>query len=310
MNEIRDIIRERVLSTGAVAVGFAAAGEIETRAAGEYDAWIGEGCHSGMDYLARHALLKRHPRNVLEGVRSVVSIAYSYAPAVWRAEELPVISCYAYGLDYHDVLRRRLSPVVDNLKERLGGEWRVCIDSAPLAERYWAVKAGIGKRGLNGSVIVDHFGSYIFLVELLTTLSVASESPEKGDLWCEGCGACVRACPQGALRGDGTLDSRRCLNYLTIEHRGEWEGESREAMQTSAGHHTLYGCDICQRVCPHNRDIPPTTITEFSPLPDILTLDREALLSMDQASFSRIFRGSPIKRGKLAGLQRNARNLS
>lgn len=321
------------MATGAVAVGFAQAEEIDADAAAQYDRWIASGSADRMDYLVRHAALRRHPRNVLENARGVVSIAYSYAPTEWRSAELPQIACYAYGQDYHDVLRKRLQPVVDQLKERLGGEWRICIDSAPLAERYWAVKSGIGRIGKNGSVIVDNFGSYIFLVEILTTLPVGSEMRSEPSFdtgadvdeisssfegavnfegavkRCKGCDACVRACPQGALKGDGTMDARRCLNYLTIEHKGEWEGASLESMQTPAGVRTLYGCDICQRVCPHNRNVPPTTIAEFAPSPFILSLDKATALSLDQTSFSRQFKGSPIKRAKLAGLLRNARNL-
>lgn len=303
----QEVIREAVMATGAVAVGFAQAEEIDADAAAQYDRWIASGSADRMDYLVRHAALRRHPRNVLENARGVVSIAYSYAPTEWRSAELPQIACYAYGQDYHDVLRKRLQPVVEQLKARLGGEWRICIDSAPLAERYWAVKSGIGRIGKNGSVIVDNFGSYIFLVEILTTLPVGSEM--RSVKRCEGCDACVKACPQGALRGDGTMDARRCLNYLTIEHKGEWEGASLESMQTPAGVRTLYGCDICQRVCPHNRDVPSTTIAEFAPSPFILSLDKATTLSLDQTSFSRQFKGSPIKRAKLAGLLRNARNL-
>lgn len=309
----QEVICKAVMASGAVAVGFAEAEETDAGVAGQYESWIASGAAAGMDYLVRHAQLRRHPRNVLENVRGIVSIAYSYAPAEWRPQELPQIACYAYGQDYHDVLRKRLQPVVEHLKEQLGGEWRICIDSAPLAERYWAVKSGIGRIGKNGSVIVDNFGSYVFLVELLTTLPVGSKIAERASdepvKRCEGCDACVRACPQGALKGDGTLDARRCLNYLTIEHRGEWEGESAEAMQTAMGVRTLYGCDICQRVCPHNRDVPPTVIAEFAPSSFILALDKDTALSLDQESFSRHFKGSPIKRAKLVGLLRNARNL-
>ncbi|MDE6793796.1 MAG: tRNA epoxyqueuosine(34) reductase QueG [Muribaculaceae bacterium] len=338
---MKETITSAIKATGAVAVGFAEAAEVDPQVISDYQEWIAGGNHAGMDYLARHAVLKSHPRYVLEDAATVISIAYSYAPAVWRDPALPVIAAYAYGDDYHDVLRRRLEPVVADLKQRFGGSWRICIDSAPLAERYWAIKSGIGRRGLNGSVIVDGYGSYIFLVEILTSLPLPSDEPS--DTFCARCGECLKACPQNALRPDGTIDCRRCLNYLTIEHRGDWEGEELEAMQTPAAKHTLFGCDICQRVCPHNRNLTPTNIPEFYPrkgiispnapspytseginsstIPSIYTSEGiknlniissytiEGIKSMSQTEFSTLFKGSPIKRAKLAGFLRNASNL-
>lgn len=346
IRNLKETIRTELSATGAVAVGFAEASSVDEQVMEEYKAWLAGGNHACMDYLVRHADLKADPRNVLEDAATVISIAYSYAPSQWRDPALPVIASYAYGDDYHEVLRQRLQPVVDSLKERYGGSWRICIDSAPLAERYWAMKSGIGRRALNGSIIVDGYGSYIFLVEVLTSHSMASDEPS--DRFCLRCGACMKACPQGALKADGTIDCRRCLNYLTIEHRGEWEGEYLEAMQTPAGRHTLFGCDICQRVCPHNRNVPPTTIEEFYPRKGIIDIEptpkaehhpesgltnevsnenklsneellnckeellncKEGLSGMTQADFSRLFKGSPIKRVKLAGLHRNASNLT
>ena len=341
---MKETLRKEILATGAVAVGFAMAEEVDSNVMESYHEWIAGGNHAGMEYLSRHELLKSHPRNVLEDAATVISIAYSYAPADWRPDWLPAIAAYAYGNDYHEVLRAKLQPLVESFNSRFGGQWRICIDSAPLAERYWAMKAGIGRKGLNGSVIVDGYGSYIFLVELLTSLRIDSDSPSEAI--CASCGECRRACPTGTLLSDSTIDCRRCLNYLTIEHHGEWDPEGMAAMQTPAGQHTLFGCDICQRVCPHNRDIPPTPIKEFHPRlgiipgkpeerqPDytntgIITEDnvlnstysgiksdkkitdysREDILSLTQEEFSKLFKGSPIKRTKLIGLLRNASNL-
>ena len=260
---MKETLRKEILATGAVAVGFAMAEEVDSNVMESYHEWIAGGNHAGMEYLSRHELLKSHPRNVLEDAATVISIAYSYAPADWRPDWLPAIAAYAYGNDYHEVLRAKLQPLVESFNSRFGGQWRICIDSAPLAERYWAMKAGIGRKGLNGSVIVDGYGSYIFLVELLTSLRIDSDSPSEAI--CASCGECRRACPTGALLSDSTIECRRCLNYLTIEHHGDWDPEGMAAMQTPAGQHTLFGCDICQRVCPHNRDIPPTPIKEFHP---------------------------------------------
>ena len=304
---MKEEIRAAFIAAGASAVGFARAEDVEPAAMENYKEWIAGGNHGGMDYLARHASLKSHPSHVLETVSTVISMAFSYAPSVWRDRSLPVVSCYAYGYDYHDVIRNRLSPVVDCLRERYGGDWRICIDTAPLAERYWAMKAGIGKRGKNGSVIVDNCGSYNFLAEVLTSHPVAPDAPTEGV--CLGCGACVRACPQKAILKNGNIDARRCINYLTIECRGEWEKGDKEAMATDVGRRSLYGCDICQRVCPHNRDVSPTAIPGFLPLKGIMELTAEDVADMDQKKFSSFFKGSAIKRAKLAGMRRNAVNV-
>lgn len=304
----KEEIREQILKSGAVAVGFAKADDVDTLEMERYRQWIADGKHAGMDYLVRHAQLKTNPTYVLENAATIISIAFSYAPLTFRDPSLPMIACYAYGSDYHDVIRQRLMPIAAHLKENLGGEWRICIDSAPIAERYWALKSGIGIRGCNSTVIVEGAGAYTFLAEIVTTIAIQPDAPSTGE--CKKCGACLSACPQNALSKDGIIDSRRCLNYLTIEHRGDWEGEYAENIATPAGHHTLYGCDRCLRVCPHNRGISPTTIDEFMPRDSIITLTADDVESMMQEQFSATFKGSPIKRAKLAGLQRNAHNVA
>lgn len=305
---VKEEIRELIKDSGAVAVGFARAEEVDADAMEQYQEWVSAGNHAGMDYLARHSLLKSDPTHVLEGAATVISIAFSYAPGKFRDSSLPMIACYAYGSDYHDVLRSRLNPVVSKLKESLGGEWRICIDSAPLAERYWAMKSGIGIRGCNATVIVEGAGAYAFLAEIVTTVAIEPDAPSRRE--CKKCGACLSACPQNALSKEGLIDSRRCLNYLTIEHRGDWDGEYAANIATPAGRHTLYGCDRCLRACPHNTGISPTKIEEFLPRDAVFSLTAEEAASMTQEQFSTTFKGSPIKRAKLAGLQRNARNIT
>lgn len=303
---IKDEIRAEIMKSGAIAVGFAKAADVNGEATRQYGEWIASGRHAGMEYLSRHAPLKRHPDSVMENTATVICTAFSYAPLRFRDDSLPAIACYAYGEDYHDVIRKRLSTAVGNLKEQLGGDWRICIDSAPLAERYWAMESGIGKRGKNGSIIVDRCGSWCFLAEILTSLPVAPDEAREAS--CIGCGECIRRCPTRALSADGTIDSAKCLNYLTIEHRGEWTGDMASAMATDAGRHTLFGCDICQRVCPHNRDVEPTGIPEFQSSQKIMELEASAVAGMTQEAFSKFFKGSPIKRAKLDGMKRNALN--
>lgn len=302
----KEEIRERILQAGALAAGFAEARDIDAEELRRHEQWIGEGRHAGMDYLARHLSLKGNPSSVVENAATVISVAFSYAPSAVRDDSLPAIACYALGEDYHDVIRRRLTPVTEHFKVEYGGEWRICIDSAPLPERYWAKKCGIGMQGKNGSVIVESAGSYVFLAEIVTTVRIAPDEPSRGI--CSQCGECSRACPQNALSEDGTIDSRRCLNYLTIEHRGPWEAEMAEAMLTEAARHTLFGCDICQKVCPHNKTVVPTDIGEFQPKPQIMNLTAEEVLAMTQPGFSAMMKGSPLKRAKLEGLRRNAAN--
>jgi len=303
---IKEEIRSEIMKTGAIAVGFAKAGEVDPTVMNQYRIWIAAGKHAGMDYLSRHTELKRHPSSVMEDTATVICTAFSYAPAQFRDSRLPMIACYAYGEDYHDVIRERLSKAVENLKAHLGGNWRICIDSAPLAERYWAMKSGIGKKGKNGSVITDRSGSWCFLAEILTSLPAPPD--EATEASCMGCGECVRSCPTNALSEDGSIDSAKCLNYLTIEHRGEWTGNMRAAMDTQAGRHCLYGCDICQRVCPHNKDVEPTMIQEFQPSQKILELDAATMAEMSNETFTAFFKGSPIKRAKPDGMKRNALN--
>lgn len=304
---MKSLIKREVMAAGAVAAGVAAAADISPEAAARFAEWLGEGAHAGMDYLERHASLRLNPSSVLEGAVSVISVAFSFAPEEWRSGSLPGIAAYAYGDDYHEAVRSRLNGAVSRLRDALGGEWRVCIDSAPIAERYWAMRAGIGRMGRNGCVIVDGHGSMVFLAEIVTTLAVEPDEPS--DLRCMDCGACLRSCPQGALRGDGTVDSRRCLSYLTIEHRGEWEGEMLEAMQTPAGRNALFGCDVCLRICPHNRGVKPSEVAEFRLREEYSALTAERARALTQPEFSALFRRSAIKRCKLAGLLRNARNL-
>lgn len=304
--DMKEGIRGALLAAGAVAAGFARSADISDHAYESYVRWINRGMHADMDYLRRHSVLRRNPRNVLPDAATVISLAFPYAPGRWRADDLPQIACYAYGIDYHEVIRNRLSPIVESLKPEYGGNWRICVDTAPVAERYWAVKSGIGIRGLNGSVIVPGHGSFVFLAEVLTSLPLEPDDASVGT--CGACGKCREACPQGAICSDGMIDASRCINYLTIEHRGAWTGEKLGSMSTEAARRSLYGCDICQKVCSHNRGIPPTEIAEFQPCEGILTLTAEMVSDMDAAAFSSFFSHSAIKRAKLDGLHRNALN--
>jgi epoxyqueuosine reductase len=291
-------------NVGAVACGVADAGAVDADVSASLDAWIAAGCHADMSWIERHASLRRTTDSVLPGARSVIVCAFNYYPARRRNPSLPVIALYAYGDDYHDVVRRRLRDVAAAMKQRYGGEYRVCVDTAPLSERYWAQRAGVAAQGRNCLLSVDGYGTYILLGEILTTLHLDASSPTTVSPCPDGCRRCIDACPGGALRGDGTLDARRCLSFLTIENRApSLSDDIRLCGQ-------VYGCDICQRVCPRNARVAPTSIPEFSPSEAFLSLNLTQMLALDKDTFSCIFSRSAIRRAGLDGLLRNARALA
>lgn len=321
---IRELVRKRLLGSGAVAVGFAEAGPVAEEVVERYLEWLAAGKHAGMEYMERYLEIRRDPRLLLEGSRTVCSLAFSYHPSEERDPGLPHISHYAYGEDYHNVIKRRLAPIVEEIDEIYGSASRICVDSAPIFERWWGWKAGIGIVGDNGALITDRHGSEVFLAEVVTTLPIEPDSPRRGD--CGHCGACRRNCPGGALgRGEKNIgergipdyqsgntgeslniDCRRCLSYLTIEHRGEWEGESLEVMRSEEGRGTLFGCDACVSICPHNRGIQATGIAEFGMTEFTREADAARVAAMTGGDFKRTLRGSAIFRARLAGLRRNS----
>ena len=299
---MKEYIREKLLETGACAVGFAVAGEIDSNIHESFIEWIGKGWHGEMQYLERHITLRQNTDNVLPGAATVISVAYDYTPDGWMSPLLPCISSYAYGEDYHKVLRKILKPVVKKFEDKFGGKWRICIDSAPVAERYWALKSGIGKRGLNGSVIVENCGALCYLVEILTSHKII---PDQASLTvCSSCGECMKVCPSGALKGDGTMDSRLCINYLTIEKGSDFSEKEKNLLSSGSGF--LFGCDRCLRVCPHNKPPKPSHPFWNQPIENLHHLTAEKILSMDSCEFKKTFKDSPLLYAGYDRLRRNA----
>ncbi|MBD5214580.1 MAG: tRNA epoxyqueuosine(34) reductase QueG [Bacteroidales bacterium] len=294
---IIDLAREHSIDR----IGFAKAEPVEATQSAHYQSWLAAGQHAGMDYLERYPDIRTDPRLLLPGTRTVISCAISY----WHPEEqqsyAPQIAHYAHGDDYHDIVRRILTPIADEIASRWGAECRICVDTAPIHERYWALRSGVGFRGRNGLIIAPGVGSYIFLAEIVTTHPFLPTEPLPQDI-CDSCGECIRHCPGHALRGDGTVDCRLCLSYLTIEYRGDFPD----------GFHTggrLAGCDRCQQVCPHNVRPKPTSHPEFHLRPALATLTREQVAALTPGSYAELLRRSSLKRIKLPALQRNLRHL-
>lgn len=278
-----------------------------------YSAWTAAGMAGEMRYLTdRRAEVRRDPKNLLPGARSVICVGKLYnQPLPERKEGHAVFSRYALGRDYHDVLREDLERLAHKLAETAPHEWRICVDSAPLLERSYARQAGLGWIGRNTCLINEPLGSWFFLGELITTLEFETDSPPADR--CGTCTRCIEACPtQAIVSRDGgerdgdprgrqwTLDSRRCISYLTIELRGDIPEEQRGAL----GSH-VFGCDICQEVCPWNACAPETGDPAFAPLYDPAP-PLDALAALTPAQFRERFRRTPVMRAKYEGLMRNA----
>ena len=288
---------------GAVAVGFAEATAVDDATADGFRRWLAAGCHGSMAYMERYVDLRLDPRLLVDGARTVISMAFPYAPI--DGYHHPCISDYALGLDYHHVLRGRLQPVADAIVAAQGGEARICIDSAPVLERYWAVRAGVGFIGLNHQLIVPDMGAGMFLAEIITTAAFTPTAP--CTLTCAGCRRCLTACPGHALTESLStlspplsteIDARRCVSYLTIEHRGDLPADANLGTM-------VYGCDVCRRVCPHSAGA-PAPLSEFAPRAEVMAHTRATLAAITAGPFRRLAAGSAIARISAAQLRRNA----
>jgi len=265
--------------------------------------WLAAGFAGEMSYLADRAAAYADPRQVLEGARSIVLLGLDYRTAAPKPVALGQgkVSRYAWGDDYHDLIRTRLHTLADFLRTAAPGcHARGVVDTAPLLEREFAQLAGLGWIGKNTLLINKRRGSWFFLAALLTDLDLEYDAPHEAD-HCGVCTACLDACPTQAFPAPGVLDARRCISYLTIELRSPIPVELRTGMGD-----WLFGCDVCQDVCPWNRHSPEASEPAFLPRAGQDPLELAELFALDEAAFRRRFRGSPLWRPKRRGLLRNA----
>ena len=291
---------------GFAAAGIAAAGPAQS--IGVFDAWLASGRAAGMDYLARHREVRADPHALLPSVRSVVVVAARYPSGPNGAggacdtetrenESRGGFSFYARGRDYHRVIRAKLEDLVAFISRAVPIRHRICVDSAPILEREWAARAGVGWIGRQGQVVNAECGGCLFLGEVLVDVELPPTPPTANQ--CGTCRQCVEACPTGALGEGGHVDARRCISYLTVEHRGPIPPELSGQLGES-----LFGCDRCTAVCPFNRQGEDRVMPELAaqPMPDA-----EAILAMTPAEFDLRFNATAVHRLGLERLQRNAR---
>ena len=299
MDTLTSRVKSRARALGFTGVGIARAEPLDEE--GErLRRWLERGYQASMGWMARSEERRRDPALVLPGARSVIAVALNYYTGVQHEEGGGRVSRYAWGDDYHDVLGAKLGELRDwllTLTPQAGA--KAYVDTGPVMDKAWAVRAGIGWLGKHTNVITRDVGSWVFLGEILTTLELEPDgaSPDR----CGTCTLCIEACPTGAIVEPYVVDSNLCLSYLTIEHRGPVEGEVKGQFEG-----WIYGCDTCQDVCPWNLKFgTPTDIPEFQPREGFASPPLEEWRGMDQAEFSARFRRSPVKRAKHEGLMRN-----
>ena len=302
MIEKKDIssqIKEYAISIGFDACGICEAEQIDLNDEENYIAWLENNYQADMSYLARNIEKRIDPRLLVEGAKSIISVALNYYPHVKQPRDVPQFAYYAYGLDYHEVVKEKLSKLFDYIKSLLTDvDGRYFCDTAPVLERYWAAKAGLGFIGKNTLLIIPKKGSYFFIGEVIINKELTYDQPL--NLSCGKCSRCIDACPTQAIEKPHLLNSNKCISYQTIENKGEIAEDIIPQLKNR-----IYGCDICQEICPWNRYSKPHKTEEFLPKEEFLLLDRSAIETMEVGDYQRIFKGSAIKRAKYSGLKRN-----
>lgn len=254
-----------------------------------------------MGYMARNIDKRLDPRILMPGARSVISVLQNYFPG----ETLPVkdnykIAKYAYGRDYHDVIREKLNKLIIEIKKNYGEcHARAFTDSAPVMEKAWAERAGLGWRGKNSLILHPEIGSFFFIGEIITDLELEYNEVKVGDL-CGNCTRCIDACPTGAIIAPHRLDPRKCIAYFTLEYKGELPAGEKDKFND-----WIYGCDICQDACPWNRKAKANHESAFLPNPLLKEMNKEKWEQLTEDQFNILFKNSAVKRGKFTRLKRN-----
>lgn len=265
------------------------------------ETWLNKGMHGNMQYMENYFDLRTDPSRLVPGARSVITLLLNYYPDKQQEPGKPQVAKYAYGKDYHEVIRNKLHAFLLSLKNGIGEiNGRGFVDSAPVLERAWAQKAGLGWIGKNGNLINNKQGSYFFIATLVTDLELEYDDDFAKD-YCGTCTRCIDNCPTEAILPGKVVDGSKCISYFTIELK---DALIPGAMKNKFDN-WLFGCDVCQDVCPWNRFSKPTTEINFSPVPAILNFSDEDWEELTEEQFKIIFKDSAIKRTKFKGIKRN-----
>jgi len=292
------LIKSRARSLGFLDCGISRA-EFLDKESEQLKQWLNEGRHGHMQYMENYFDKRTDPTRLIDNAKSVISVIMNYFPEKQQRTDTYQIAKYAYGKDYHFVMKHMLKDLLKFIREEIAEvNGRPFVDSAPVMDKIWAQKGGLGWLGKNTNLISQKYGSFILIGELIIDLELEYDEPVKD--YCGNCRRCIDACPTGALTEPYKIDASRCLSYLTIEHK-------KEIPQAFKGQYEdwIFGCDICQDVCPWNRKSRPHTHEDLKPHPDLLYLSRSEWENLSREHFKTMLKNSAVKRIKYEGLMKN-----
>lgn len=303
-SEISSYIKSEAKKLGFLNCGISKARFLEEEAP-RLEKWLKEGKHASMSYMENHFDKRLDPRKLVENAKSVISLSLNYFPSSIQTDSDYLISKYAYGEDYHTVIKRKLKLLFESIQQKVGDlHGRAFVDSAPVLDKVWAKEAGLGWIGKHTNLLSKKQGSFFFLAELIIDIVCEYDTPMKTD-HCGTCTKCIDYCPTQAIVAPYIVDANKCISYLTIELKEEFPPEMNEKYGN-----WIFGCDVCQDVCPWNRFSIPTQEKSFEPNKDWFYFSKQEWNELTSESFEILFKNSPIKRTKFEGLKRNIRVVS
>lgn len=292
------IIKEEAKRLGFLSCGVSRAEFLEEEAP-RLEAWLKQGMQGEMHYMENHFDKRLDPRKLVPGARSVVSLLLNYYPQEQQKEGSYKISKYAFGQDYHHVIKAKLKEMLATIESEIGSvQGRAFVDSAPVLDKAWAVRSGLGWMGKHSNLLTRSVGSYYFIAELILDLELEYDHPVTDH--CGSCTACIDACPTQAIVAPYVVDGSKCISYFTIELKNEIPNSVQGQFDD-----WIFGCDVCQDVCPWNRFAKPHNEPLLQPKPELLEMERKDWEEITEEVFQRVFRKSAVKRTKLGGLKRN-----
>ena len=300
--ENTSLIKAEALRLGFDFCGIAKATFLEEEAP-RLEQWLLQSRHGKMKYMENYFDLRTDPTKLVPGAKSVITLLINYFPPEQQKAEVPRIAKYAYGEDYHEIIREKLKQLLLMMKNEIGEiNGRGFVDSAPVLERAWATKSGLGWIGKNGNLLHKQAGSFFFIATLIVDVELIYDDPFAKD-YCGSCRRCIEACPTDAILENKVVDGSRCISYFTIELKDALLPDHLKSQFSN----WMFGCDVCQDVCPWNRFSKPHNEVGFAPLPQVLNFTSNDWEELTEDSFKQIFKNSPLKRSKFEGIKRNLR---